>query len=411
MKVLMFGWEFPPYKGGGLATACYDLTKGLAKHGISISFVMPHAGDDASAEFVKLIGTKDMSKKVKIKKIDSLMMPYTSAEQYNYYYNKIKTGGTKGGNIYGKDLYEEVERFAKIGGMIAAEEEHEVIHAHDWMTYKAGICAREVSGKPLVVHIHATEFDRTGDNPNTHISKIEYMGLNEADMIIANSNFTKDNVVRHYNVNPEKIKVVHWGIDHEKECYRVKQRSPFGADKIVLFLGRLTLQKGPDYFMEVANNVLKYEPNVKFVISGEGDMFPRLISRAAELGIADKVLFTGWLSGNDVNKAFQMADLYVMPSVSEPFGLVALESLRNGTPVIISKQSGVSEVLRNALRADFWDIYGMTNKIVSVLRHRPLHRELTDHGFREVMKFNIYDPARKCIDAYNEAISRGGRKW
>jgi glycogen(starch) synthase len=279
------------------------------------------------------------------------------------------------------------------------------------MTYHAGLRAREISGKPLVVHIHATEFDRTGGNPNTYISNIEYEGLSKADLVIANSNYTKDNVIKCYNIDPNKIKVVHWGIDPDNPNYNINFSSPMSKEeKVVLFLGRITIQKGPDYFIEVAKKVLDYKKNVRFVIAGSGDMLPRIVDRAHELGIQDKVTFTGFLKGADVHKAFQMADLYVMPSTSEPFGLVALESLKNHTPVILSKQSGVSEVVQNALKVDFWDINEMTNKIVSVLNYHELLDELKENSYEESKKFNLITPAEKCIDAYNEAI-RGGRTW
>ncbi len=404
MKVLMFGWEFPPYKSGGLGTACFDLTKGLSRQGVHVTFVMPFLPDDAKGDFVHLVGTNNIPVNVKIKKIDSILAPYLTSSQYE---ENLRTSIklTSSGELYGKDIYMEVERFAEAAAILAATEEHEVIHVHDWMTYKAGIRAREVSGKPLVVHIHATEFDRTGGNPNSFISQIEYEGLKQADIIIANSNFTKENVVAHYQISPDKIKVVHWGIDPENPAYNLKFLSPFAKeDKIVLFMGRVTIQKGPDYFIEVANKVLQYEKNVKFVFAGTGDMLPRIIDRAVELGISDKVLFTGWLSGDDVHKAFQMADLYVMPSVAEPFGLVALEALKNGTPLLISKTSGVSEVVNHALKADFWDINDMTDKIVNVIRHKDLLDELKDNGTREAERFNLDEPAKKCMQVYREAI-------
>lgn len=407
MRVLMFGWEFPPFKSGGLGTACFDLTKGLARQGVDVTFVMPHDTGGKDADFVKLIGTKDFMKNIKVRKVSSILAPYLTSEAYSdsvYKARLANPGRSK--DVYGQNLYEEVYRFSEAAKEIALEEDdHDVIHAHDWMTYQAGLNAKEVSGKPLVVHIHATEFDRTGGNPNTHISEMECKGLKEADLVIANSNFTKNNVIYHYNIDPDKIAVVHWGIDPDNPDYDIRYNSALSRkDKIVLFLGRITIQKGPDYFVEMAKKVSDLVPDVKFVIAGSGDMMQRMIDRAADLGIADKVLFTGFLKGADVHKAFQLADLYVMPSVSEPFGLVALESLKNNTPILISKQSGVSEVINHALKVDFWDIDEMTNKIVSLLLHPPLLDELRDNSFREVQKFNLDEPARKCIDAYNKAI-------
>src|SRR3989344_4959124 len=391
MNILMFGWEFPPFKTGGLGTACHGLTKGLSRNGAKVTFVMPIAPEGAQSNFVKILGADKFAKKIKIHKINSLLTPYMTSESYETKYNSLNASGKQ--EVYGKNLYEEVQRFSATSGMIAKQEKHDLIHVHDWMTYQAGINAKKISGKPLIVHIHATEFDRTGGNPNNTISNIEYNGLKEADLVIANSNFTKQNVIQHYKIKPDKIKVVHWGIDETN--YGEKYKSPMTQkDKIVLFLGRVTIQKGPDYFIEVAKKVSDNYPNVKFIVAGEGDMLPRMIARSAELGISHKIVFTGFLQGQDVYKAFQTADLYVMPSVSEPFGLVALEALKNNTPILISKQSGVSEVINNALKTDFWDINEMTNKIVNVLKYDELREELRENGSKEVQKFNLDEPAK-----------------
>jgi len=401
MNILMFGWEFPPFKTGGLGTACHGLTKGLSRNGAKVTFVMPIAPEGAQSNFVKILGADKFAKKIKIHKINSLLTPYMTSESYETKYNSLNASGKQ--EVYGKNLYEEVQRFSATSGMIAKQEKHDLIHVHDWMTYQAGINAKKISGKPLIVHIHATEFDRTGGNPNNTISNIEYNGLKEADLVIANSNFTKQNVIQHYKIKPDKIKVVHWGIDETN--YGEKYKSPMTQkDKIVLFLGRVTIQKGPDYFIEVAKKVSDNYPNVKFIVAGEGDMLPRMIARSAELGISHKIVFTGFLQGQDVYKAFQTADLYVMPSVSEPFGLVALEALKNNTPILISKQSGVSEVINNALKTDFWDINEMTNKIVNVLKYDELREELRENGSKEVQKFNLDTPAKKCMAIYCEAM-------
>jgi glycosyltransferase involved in cell wall biosynthesis len=390
IKVLMFGWEFPPFKSGGLGTACYSLTKGLARNGADVTFVMPVTPEGAKARFVKLIGASN----IKIRKIDSLLTAYMTSNSYEENYSN-----TKQKQVYGRNLFEEVSRYSLRAVKIAREEKHDIIHAHDWMTYQAAINAKKISKKPLVVHLHATEFDRTGGNPDPRISHAEYLGLKEADKIITNSNFSKQNIIKHYKIPEQKIEVVHWGIDEEHiPAYNTKK------DKTVLFLGRVTLQKGPDYFVEVAKKVLEYEPHTRFIIVGDGDMLPKIINRTAELGITDKIIFTGALAGEDVNRAFQTADLYVMPSVSEPFGLVALESLKNGTPILISKQSGVSEVIHHALKTDFWDIERMTNQIVGVLRYHSLKEELKENGIKEVQKFDIDEPARKVMHVYHSAL-------
>lgn len=395
LRVLMFGWEYPPYKSGGLGTACFDLTKGLSRQGVEITFVMPFAPEDAKAKFVKLLGANVF----KVRQVDSLLTPYMTSNSYSEAYSKSDKK-----TLYGQDIFQEVARYAKVARQIAKEEPHDLIHAHDWMTYQAGLAAREVSGKPLVVHLHATEFDRTGGSPNPLIAHLEYTGLKEADRVITNSNFSKANIIKHYKIPSEKIDVVHWGID---EIETGNYTSPIKKqNKIVLFLGRITVQKGPDYFIEVAKKVLEFEKNVTFVVAGGGDMLPRILQRAAELGIADKVVFTGPLTGEDVYKAFKTADIYVMPSISEPFGLVALESLKCGTPIIISKQSGVAEVLTHALKVDFWDINEMANKIVSALRYDALLEELRENSTREVRKFNIDEPAKKVLEIYKSVIRK-----
>ncbi|RLE38469.1 glycosyltransferase family 1 protein [Candidatus Woesearchaeota archaeon] len=419
MKVLMLGWEFPPYKSGGLGTACKDLTKGLSNNGVDVTFVMPHHSGVDDREFVRVIGTKGMKikmgKQVGIKKVNTILTPYMTSKSYKDSHKKIyeidkkevSVEFDKNPNydfIYGKDLFSEVHRYTKAVEELVRSEEFDIIHAHDWMTYKAGLVIRKVSGKPLVIHIHSTEYDRTADHPNQRIEEIERSGLENADHIIANSNFTKNNVLRHYGISPEKISVVHWGIEPEKSyCDDVKFKSPF-EEKIVMFLGRITIQKGPDYFVEAANKVLLFYPKVKFVVVGTGDMMQRMIDRADELGILDKFVFTGFLKEEAVNKAFKMADIYVMPSVSEPFGLVALEALKNKTPIIISKQSGVSEVVKHALKVDFWDINEMTNKIVNLLEHKELYQELQENSYEEVKKFNLDEPAMKCKDVYEKIL-------
>ncbi len=406
MKVLMFGWEFPPFKSGGLGTACYDLTKGLARRGVDVSFVVPFAPENAKAEFVKLVGTGTRTERIKIRTVGSILQPYQTSASYESCLEQVKSRrGQILKEVYGKNLFQEVERYSAIAVEIADEEPHDVIHAHDWMTYKAGVLARKRSGKPLVVHIHATEFDRTGGSPNPEISHREYEGLKAADLVIANSNWTKTNVMAQYKIPSSKIAVVHWGIDEDKPEYYLNYRSAMSKeDKIVLFCGRVTIQKGPDYFIEAARKVLDHEKNARFIVVGNGDMLSRCIRRVADLGMADKFHFTGWLQGEDVAKAFQMADLYVMPSVSEPFGLVALESMKNGTPVLISKQSGASEVITNALKVDFWDVDEMANKIVNVVRHPALHGELNEQSAKESGKFNLDEPAKKVEDCYRRAM-------
>jgi len=400
-NVLMFGWEFPPMSSGGLGTASYGLTKGLSRQGAKVTFVIPRNPDSHKAQYVDLLSMDDFSN-VRIRSVKSLMTPYMTSAEYYETLKKKKIGPS---SMYGKNLFEEVHRYTEVASFIAKREKYNVIHAHDWMTYRAGMKAKKISGKPLVVHVHATEFDRTGGHGvNPYVYNIEKEGMQYADMVVAVSNYTKNKIVENYGIDPNKIKVVHNAV----EFTNFDEQSRIATnDKVVLFLGRITLQKGPDYFIETAKRVLEFDQNVKFVVAGNGDMEHRMIERAAQLGIADKVLFTGFLTGQDIDRAYKMADLYVMPSVSEPFGITPLEAMRNGTPVLISKQSGVSEVISHCLKADFWDIAEMTNKIVSVLKHKELQQTLAHHGAHEVKKFNWDIPARKCIEIYNKV--RGGQ--
>ncbi|MBI2653256.1 glycosyltransferase family 4 protein [Candidatus Woesearchaeota archaeon] len=399
MKVLMFGWEFPPLSSGGLGTACYGLTKGLSKKGVEVTFVLPSAAEINDVDFVKLVSANSISN-VKIKRISSALKPYTTSDEYQRQVSKNPNLA----KIYGSTLFEEVARYTLAAEKIAEEEDFDVIHCHDWMTFGAGIRAKRKKKKPLVLHVHATELDRTGGHQvNQYVYDMERYGMSKADKIIAVSNFTKNKIVTHYGIRPEKIAVVHNAVDvphhYNDENFEIRKN-----DKIVLFLGRVTLQKGPDYFVHAARKVLEREKNVKFVIAGTGDMEARMIEKAAELGISDKVLFAGFLHPDDVERAYKMADVYVMPSVSEPFGITALEAMKNKTSVIVSKQSGVSEVIRHCLKVDFWDVNEISNKIIALLRYKPLHETLKENAYFEVGKFNWDVPAEKCIKVYNEVM-------
>lgn len=400
MRVLMFGWEFPPYNSGGLGTACQGLTKGLAKYGAEVIFVLPRKYN-IKANHIKIISPDTTLENINVQTINSLLKGYDTVKSYE---DQLKLLEKPKRMRYGRNLFEEVELYAKRAATIAKKENHDVIHAHDWLTYKAGMTAKRISNKHFIAHVHATEFDRSGGYGNPHVHKIEYEGLQAADRIITVSNLTKEKIIKEYGINPQKVRVIHNGVEFEQSS--MLERSKLNDDnKIVLFLGRVTLQKGPDYFVYAARKVLDYYPKALFMIVGNGDMEGFVMKKVLELNMANKFLFAGFLRGRDVTKAFQMADVFVMPSVSEPFGLVPLESMMNGTPAIISKQSGVSEVLINVLKADFWDINELANKIVSVLKYEPLHKCLRENGLAEVKKFNWDEPAKKTLEVYREVMT------
>ncbi len=397
MRVLMFGWEFPPFNSGGLGVACYGLTKSLSAQGAEITFVVPKAVE-ADYGFLKLIAAN--LGKVKLRGIKSIIHGYLTSEEYSKTLLKTKDRSAQS-RIYGENLMEEVERYSRKAAEIAEEEPHDIIHAHDWLTFKAGMAAKRVSGKPLVVHVHSTEFDRTGGNGvNQHVYYIERAGMHAADAIVAVSNYTKDKIVRHYGISAGKVHVVHNAIDSESVSSQHAKKS----GNVVLYLGRITLQKGPDYFIDAAKKVLEQEPDTRFIIAGSGDMERAVIEQAAALGISDRILFTGFLKEEELARAYTTADLYVMPSVSEPFGLTSLEAASSRTPVLLSKQSGVSEVFANCLKVDFWDINQMANKIIAVLRHKELQESLSENAYREVSRMSWEFPARKCMQIYSSLL-------
>ena len=416
MRVFMLGWEFPPFISGGLGTACYGLTKAMDQLNIKVIFCLPAIADSDYTTHVKLLTppswlfTSGKFKNVAFRTIPSLLQPYSTSQDYQQRLEETKRKARSRGSAavcsigptdYSGDMYTEVHRYAAAAAELAKNEEFDVVHAHDWMTYPAGIEVAAVSGKPLIVHIHSTEFDRSGEHVNQMIYDIERVGMHTADKVIAVSNFTRNIIISRYGLSAEKVEVVYNGIEHNGNGNMDLGETRIGKnEKIVLFLGRITMQKGPEYFLMAAKKVLDVTDNVKFVMAGSGDLMTRAIEMAAELGIGHKVLFTGFLRGEDVERIYRMADLFVMPSVSEPFGLVPLEALRNDIPVIISKQSGVSEVLRHALKVDFWDIDEMANKIIAVLKYPPLGATLRDHGRYETRKLRWKDAAQRCAQIY-----------
>jgi glycosyltransferase involved in cell wall biosynthesis len=297
-------------------------------------------------------------------------------------------------------MHDQIRSYAKKARQIAQGMDFDVIHAHDWMTYPAGIAAAQATGKPLVVHVHSTEFDRSGELVNQGIYDIEKEGMHRSSKVIAVSNYTKNIILNRYGIEPDKVEVVYNGVECSPEmCCR---SLPTGSDKTVLFLGRMTMQKGPEYFLAAAKKVLGILEHVKFIMAGDGDMTERMIEYAAALGIGRNVIFPRFLRGAEVDNAYRRADLYVMPSVSEPFGIAPLEALRHGVPVLISRQSGVAEILNHVLKVDFWDVNQMADKIIAVLKYSPLCNMLSENGFAESEKFRWEDSAAKINTIYKQ---------
>jgi len=421
----MFGWEFPPHITGGLGTACFGLTRGIAKQNVDVIFVVPKAFGDEDESSVRLVSAENIDvghtsmqleefwKHIQYLEISSNIVPYVDPEEFKKIIESSEQLSTESSSFttrkkfkfsgkYGPNLMSEVTRYAIIAATLASENHFDVIHAHDWLTYPAGIAAKMVSGKPLVIHVHATEFDRSGENVNQSVYDIERRGMEVADRIITVSNYTRNIVITRYGIPEEKVITVHNGVDFSNhEEVDLNRGVP---EKVVTFLGRVTFQKGPDYFVEAANKVLKRNPNVRFVMAGSGDMLNRMIRRVAKLGIADRFHFTGFLKGQDVNQMFALSDVYVMPSVSEPFGISPLEAMRSNVPVIISKQSGVSEVLRYALKVDFWDVDALADSISGLINYQALSKFFIKHGQEEVNNLKWDNAAKQVVEIYRSVI-------
>ncbi|MCF6184064.1 MAG: glycosyltransferase [Bacteroidales bacterium] len=476
MRVLMFGWEFPPHISGGLGTACYGLTKSLSTFDdIEILFVVPKLYGDEDNKVAELINAGNITvkqhkisfkdiinnketyfnsthytnktnkvnkllKNIEYIEVKSKLQPYLSQEEFDLFLKEKKLEGTnlkidktgklyyeKNGIIkeielaeteelyseeekrykftgkYGPALLEEVYYYAQVAKIIARENDFDIIHAHDWLTNAAGIAAKEVSGKPLVIHVHATEFDRGGfDRTDSRVYALEKAGMDAADKILTVSNLTRNTVIGQYGINPKKVKTVYNAVEPQKAEKIVYTKNI--KDKIVTFLGRITYQKGPAYFIDAARKVLQKTKGVRFVMAGNGDMFQQMIRYAAELGITDKFYFTDFLKGDEVTKMFSISDVYVMPSVSEPFGISPLEAMRSNVPVIISKQSGVAEVLKNAVKIDYWDEDALADAIYGIIKYDGLSKMFIKHSKKEVDEMKWDKPAKEVREIYQSLL-------
>ncbi len=417
MKALMFGWEFPPHILGGLGTASYGLTKGMWECGdMDITFVIPKPFGDEDKTFAHIIGAsqvpiawRDVNRDYVEQRIGRLMDPdlYFRLRDHIYAdFNYMRTndlGALEFSGRYPDNLLEEINNYSIVAGVVARTLDFDIIHSHDWLTYPAGIHAKQVTGKPMVIHVHATEFDRSRGKPNPTVFGIEKDGMNHADHIITVSNHTRDIVINNYGVDPAKVTTVHNAVtpltDEQKDVPEHKSK-----DKVITFLGRITMQKGPEYFVEAAAKVLKNNHNVRFVMAGSGDMMDKMIQLAAERGIADRFHFPGFQKGKQVYEMLKASDVYVMPSVSEPFGISPLEAMQMGCPSIISKQSGCAEILDNVIKTDYWDIDAMADAMNSIITYPAMYEQLRQDGLEEVNKITWDKAGQKVIDIYKRYV-------
>lgn len=465
MKVLMLGWEFPPHISGGLGTACAGITKALAQQNVNVLFVVPRLHGDEISDKTTLINASEIPvrrRKIEIitkvppvptgaerksvnelqhsvtgsevVEIPSLLSPYQSVsdpptyrlEQWNYTFAvpesqkqpftpwtqlpaKIKVRYEKEpfrfSGTYGSNLLLEVERYAKVVAEFARRNSFDIIHAHDWMTFEAGLAAKRISGKPLILHVHATEVDRSGTNVNPVVFKKEKEGMLLADRIVAVSQWTKDIIVDRYNIPEKKVVVIHNGIDARRPP-EVKQPSPLSDSHVVTFLGRITHQKGPMHFVEAARKVLLRFPETQFVVAGSGDQLPMMIERIAQLRLSTHFHFTGFLKGDDIDRVWAMSQVYVMPSVSEPFGIAPLEAIQAGVPVILSRQTGVGEVMPHAIKVDFWNSDAIAEAICSVLQFRSLANTLKANSAEAIKGLTWDKAATKLITLYHDMCAQ-----
>ena len=413
----MFGWEFPPHILGGLGTASYGLTKGMFENGdMDITFVIPKPWGDEERGFARIVGAnavpvawRDVSWDYVQSRIGNVMDPQLYFDLRDHIYADFNYMGTNDlgciefSGRYPDNLLEEINNYSIMAGVIARTVPFDVIHSHDWLTYPAGIHAKQVTGKPLVIHVHATDFDRSRGNVNPTVFAIEKDGMNNADHIITVSNLTRQTVIEKYGINPEKVTTVHNAVEPLSEEIRSIKMNK-GKDKIVTFLGRITMQKGPEYFVEAASRVLQKTQNVRFVMAGSGDMMEKMIRLAADRDIADRFHFTGFLKGRQVYEMLAASDVYIMPSVSEPFGISPLEAMQMGVPSIISKQSGCAEILENVIKIDYWDINAMADSIYSIIKYPALYNHLRDRGLAEIDTIQWKKAGAKVIDIYHKVI-------
>lgn len=414
MKALMFGWEFPPHILGGLGTASYGLTKGMSlQKDMEITFVIPKPWGDEDESFLTIIGANQVPVVWKDVDYQYVMQRVKNADNYYHFRNNIRYNFSRIGTNdlgcinfsgrYPENLLEEISNYEAVASVVAHSLNFDVIHSHDWLTYPAGIFAKNISGKPLVIHVHATDYDRSRGQVNPDVYNIEKAGMDCANHIITVSNLTRQTVIEKYHQHPDKVTTVHNAVeplDFVSELKKTKRE-----DKIITFLGRITMQKGPEYFVEVAAMVLQKTKGVRFVMAGSGDKMNEMIRLAAQRGIADRFHFTGFLKGREVYEMLAESDVYMMPSVSEPFGISPLEAMQCGTPSIISKQSGCAEILDHAIKTDYWDINTMADYIHAIVKYPAMYNSLKHNGLEEIENIKWEYAGHKVREIY-EKISK-----
>ena len=412
----MFGWEFPPHILGGLGTASYGLTRGMAQQeDMQITFVIPKPWGDEDQSFLRIIGAcnvpivwKENSWDYVNQRIGKFMSPdeyFNLRNGIHYDFRRIGTndlGCVEFSGRYPDNLVEEIGNYEAVASVLAHQLDFDIIHSHDWLTYPAGVFAKQISGKPLVIHVHATDFDRSRGNVNPTVYSIEKRGMDMADHIMCVSNLTARTVIEKYGQDPRKVSTVHNAVEPlpDADSFTKTPRK----DKVVTFLGRITMQKGPEYFVEAAARVLAKTDGVRFVMAGSGDMMNAMIELAAQRGIADKFHFTGFLRGRQVHEMLAESDVYIMPSVSEPFGISPLEAMQVGTPSIISHQSGCAEILQHAIKTDYWDIDAMADAIYAIVKYPAMYKSLRELGKEEVNNIKWYDAGLKVRAIYDMVL-------
>ena len=424
----MLGWEFPPLFSGGLGVATYGMVKAL-RHNVDIKLIIPSYSISSSLANVNIVGLNSITAHemdveqlrfnledlTEVHRIPLSVSPYhfINVEIEKSRHKNVATNLTSertmemihqifsDSNVYGYNVMHKVYLYTLLAGEIARNMDFDIVHAHDWITFSAGIKIKQTTGKPLVLHVHSLETDRAGESIRNAIYQLEKEALLAADRVCSVSQFTKDQIVKHYGIAPSKIDVIHNGIDPGETARKPHEL----RDKLVVFLGRLTHQKGPEFLLETAEKVSKVYPRVKFVVAGTGDQFAHILETSAYRKLGSKFIFAGFLSKAKVDELLSMADVYFMPSVSEPFGITALEAAQHLVPTVLSSQSGAAEVMKASLKADFWDTDKYANYIYALLKYGTLTQQLSESARAELDGLTWEHTAQKIFHVYEQLLT------